>query len=330
MKNNIIKFLKKIPGVLSIARYFKFRKEFKKDFTFFRKNYSKSSINSTKLGYDMLLTVHSLEKGMSNKNPRYFGIDKVNKLMSQIKEYELIGNKNDYPYVVTINCIRSYAKFYEENNWTDRNEYISSKSFIDKYQEIEYMNVGSQEINKNSFIDKANIDYKSFLESRHSIRDFANISLKDDDVEKAIKMTLLTPSACNRQMCKIYYIKDNEKKEYVKSIGQGFGNFDLTNANLFIVTFDVSANYFIGERNQGWFNAGLFSMNFVNALHSLGIGSCFVQFGNTNKEEELLKNKLGISNSERVAVIITAGYYPETVKIPYSTRKSVNDIYRVK
>ena len=53
-----------------------------------------------------------------------------------------------------------------------------------------------------------------------------------------------------------------------------------------------------GERNQGWFNAGLVAMNFVNALHSLGIGSCFVQFGNSNQEEKDLKKLLNINKSE--------------------------------
>ena len=45
-----------------------------------------------------------------------------------------------------------------------------------------------------------------------------------------------------------------------------------------------------GERNQGYFNAGLFATNLINAFHSLGIGTCLIQFSNKVEDEEKLKN----------------------------------------
>lgn len=117
-------------------------------------------------------------------------------------------------------------------------------------------------------------------------------------------------------------------KKVVEDYAQGLGLFDLTNANYFVITFDVSANYFVGERNQGWFNSGLVTMNVVNALHSLGIGSCCIQFGNSFKEEQEFKNLLNIPNNERIGVIVTAGYYDNVSRIPYSTRKPIEEIYR--
>ena len=142
-------------------------------------------------------------------------------------------------------------------------------------------------------------------------------------------MAIKTPTACNRQMCKIYYMKSINSKRVIEHYAKGgLGLFDLTNANYFVITFDISANYFIGERNQGWFNSGLVTMNFVNALHSLGIGSCCIQFGNSFKEEVKMKEELNIPKSERIGVIITAGYYDEISKIPYSTRKPIDEIYR--
>ena len=140
-------------------------------------------------------------------------------------------------------------------------------------------------------------------------------------------MSIKTPTACNRQMCKIYYIESEKNKKIIEKYGQGLGLFDLKNANYFVITFDISANYFIGERNQGWFNAGLVTMNFVNALHSLGIGSCCIQFGNSFKEEIDFKKYLNIKESERIAVIITCGYYDNVMRIPYSSRKPIYDVY---
>ena len=153
--------------------------------------------------------------------------------------------------------------------------------------------------------------------------------MSEIDIAKAIDMTLKTPTACNRQMCNIYYVKNKKLSNFLVSIGQGFGGFEKENLNIFVITFDVNANYFVGERNQGWFNTGLVSMNFVNALHSLGIGTCFVQFGNSHTEEERIKKTLNIPKNERIAVLLAAGYYDEKNLVTASPRKNIESIYKV-
>ena len=70
-------------------------------------------------------------------------------------------------------------------------------------------------------------------------------------------------------------------------------------------------------------------MNFVNALHSLGIGSCFVQFGNSTKEEEKVKKIINIPKNERIAVFLATGYYNDKNLITASPRKNIKDIYKV-
>lgn len=200
--------------------------------------------------------------------------------------------------------------------------------FLKNYSKTKKMNVGSFVLAKKDFEKDATIDYSRFLASRHSVREFSTKRLDEKDLKKAIETAILSPSACNRQMIKVYYVSDSIKSKKVIDAAQGFGGFEKDTINTLVVTFDINANYFIGERNQGWFNAGLFSMNLVNALHSQGIGSCFCQFGNSTKQEEKLKKLLDIPNSERIAVIIATGYYCDRCAIPYSPRKSIDDVYR--
>ncbi len=190
------------------------------------------------------------------------------------------------------------------------------------------MNVGSFVLEKKDFEKDATIDYRKFLASRHSVREFSTKKLDEKDLKKAIEAAILSPSACNRQMIKVYYVSDSEKAKKVVGVAQGFGGFEKDTINTIIITCDVNANYFFGERNQGWFNAGLFSINLVNALHSQGIGSCFCQFGNSTKDEEMLKKLLDIPSSERIAVILSGGYYCDECIVPYSPRKQISDIYR--
>lgn len=326
--NKIKQIIKKIPGFKFINNLRKIP-DFKSDKQFFLKNYMYSSPRTQeKIEYDMLLEIHKLEKGFAViNNVRPFGIEKIKRIIKDIGEYEKNNYKPSFAYNLAYSSLESYKKFYEEKKWNDKEEYKIVENFLEKSKEYIYIPVGAFNYKKEEFISKTKIDYDDFISCRRSIRNFSPQKLKQEDINKAVAMAIKTPTACNRQMCKIYYIKSEKGKKVIEKYAQGLGLFDLTNANYFVITFDISANYFTGERNQGWFNSGLVTMNFINALHSLGIGSCCIQFGNTFKEEKIFKSELSISESERVGVIVTAGYYDNISRIPFSTRKPIEEIY---
>ena len=100
-------------------------------------------------------------------------------------------------------------------------------------------------------------------------------------------------------------------RQNVINYSVGKGGFYLEGVYTFIITFDINELISAGERNQGYFNAGLFSTNFVNAFHSLGIGACFIQFFNSVEEEEKLKKLNEIPSNERIAVILYVSYYDD-------------------
>lgn len=301
--------------------------DFFKDRTFFLKNYIFGKNTKRKSEYNIMLSIHQLEKGMTSLNLRPFGISKAKNIINILNQNSEIMNVNNYVYNYAMSILNKYKKTYEENNWTDNEEYLIVSKFLDQ-KEFTEINAGAYELRLNDIKEYYNIDYYKFLSSRHSVRNYLSKPIEKNDIIKAINMAILSPSACNRQMCKVYFASSDESRNYVMKIAQGLSLFDMNNVNFFVITFDVNANNFVGERNQGWFNAGLFSMNFVNALHSLGIGSCFVQFGNSFKQEKKIKSKLNINDSERIAVIIAAGYYEDISRIPYSTRKPIEEIYR--
>lgn len=327
----IKKIVKKLPFVKSLIEL-KNSVDYDKDRKFFNKNFMYSyPITKEKIDYDILFEVHKLEKGFAvTKNQRPFGFDKIKRIIRNIQVYELNNYEKSFAYNLAYSSLLEYLKFYEEKKWTDKEEYIYVKNFYNSIvdKKFDYIPVGAYDYYLKDF--KSDLDFNSFnklISTRRSIRNFADKKLNETDILCAIDIAIKTPTACNRQMCKIYYIKSDINKKVVEKYAQGLGLFDLTNANYFLITFDISANYFIGERNQGWFNSGLVTMNFVNALHSLGIGSCCIQFGNSYKEEEELKKILNIPTSERIGVIVTAGYYDEVSKIPFSSRKAIEDIY---
>lgn len=313
-----------VKKILEYKRKIVIRNEFKNDYRFFLSNYMYSKTQTiNKIEYDIMLSIHQLEKGMSCRKIRPFGKDKIKKIITLLPKLE---KSKGYVYNYSLSILSKYVTIYKDNNWTDKIEYQIVSDFI-KNKEFHVIKCGSIKINKDDFAIPSQIDFKSFLQSRHSVRNYSSKRLLDEDIIKAVEMSLLTPSACNRQMCKIYFISE-KNKNVIKEYAQGLGLFELENINYFLITFDVNSNYFVGERNQGWFNAGLLSMNFINALHSLGIGSCPIQFGNSYKEEKLIKKILNIPENERIAVIITAGYYANESIVPCSTRKKIDQIYK--
>ncbi len=322
-----LKKLKIMKPILNSRKKKQIKKEFLNEYKEFNHYYTNSENILNKLEYTMLLNIHALEKGMLNDNPRPFGKEKINTLLNSLNQYYLHSNNkniNSFAVELTISILNSYINFYKKNNWENKEEYNQVLNFLKSYKKNNLLS-GAHTIEKEKFIDNTKFDFFSFLKSRHSTRSFKNIPLKKEDIKKAIEMAILSPSACNRQMCKIFHIKN---KDLIINYLSGIGNFDLkNNIDFFLVTFDMDNYLFLSDRHEGWFNAGLISMNFVNALHSLGIGSCFLQFGNLLKEEKELKEKLNIPLNNRIAIVIAAGYYKDSFKVAYSTRKNINDVY---
>lgn len=326
LKNEI----KKIKFINNYVKNRRLKKAFLDDYLLYKNNYMYSHDDMESIGYNILLIVHTTEKAMSNKNPRIFGKEKMENLIKLLDKYENYGEKNDYYYQMGISCLNKYILFFEKHGWKNSDEYKNVTKYIESkdISDMQLLDVGNSLVSKDDIINTTQIDYCSFLKSRHSIRNYSKIKLKDYDINKAINMAVYTPSACNRQMCKIYYVESKYKRDAVIRYANGFGNFELDSVNVFIITYDVRSLSMAGERNQGWLNSGLIAMNFVNAMHSLGIGSCLLQSSNTYEEEKNLKAKLGICESERIAVIISAGYYDKNSIIANSVRKKSNQIYK--
>lgn len=305
-------------------------KEYLYDKTFYM-SYSMYSPKDNKgngNGYSIIMNAHTLEKALSHFVLRPFGKARIIKII-ELLEKQLIFEKYErfFSFINGINSLRKYKKVYEENNWTAKSEYEVVSNFLRKYEKIKEQNTGAYIITKEELKQDYDIDYKKFIKSRHSTRNYKNQQLEIEDIKKAIDMAKYSASSCNRQYIKIHYYPKGKMRQNVIDYSIGKGGLYLEGANTFILTFDVNGLSGPGERNQGYFNAGLFATNFVNALHSLGIGTCFIQFSNSVASEKKLKKLNDIPINERIAVIIFAGYYDNKSIFCISPRKDFEDYF---
>lgn len=301
-------------------------KQYLFDIEFYQKHNMAVTEDLNRLGYSIIFHTHSIEKSLSHFDLRPFGIKKISLIMSILnKELKYENHEKHFSFINGINTLRQYKKVYEEHKWTDKEEYKNVSDFLKMYENIPEQKTGSYILTKEELQNDYKIDYKKFIKSRHSTRNYKNQQLKIEDIKEAIEMAKYTASACNRQYIKVHYYPTGQMRQNVIKYAVGKGGLYLEGVNTFIITIDVNGLKGNGERNQGYFNAGLFSTNFVNALHSLGIGTCFIQFCNSVSEEEKLKQLNQIPSYERIAVILFAGYYDDKSIFAVSPRKDVDD-----
>ena len=317
--------INKVRGIIGKSRGFS---EFIQDGFDFSRFYLKTAEKNGNYDYRIMLIVHSLEKGMCMQDLRPFGRDKVILLVEILKKYDF-KRQSGFEYQLGLSALQTWVAFFEEQGWNNEPLVKTVKQYLIDNPYKPY-NVGYK-VMKNptaSFINKDSIGSDIFL-SRYTVRDFGDKDIAVEDLDFALQCFSQTPTACNRQMCKIYMIKSEEHIKLLHNKAQGIGGINLDNMKLFLVTYDIASLDRFGVRNQGYLNAGLTAMNFVNGLHCRGIGTCFMQWGNTRKQDQLVRQALKLPKSERIAVLIGAGYYKDETKIPCSCRKPMEDVFKI-
>lgn len=287
-------------------------------------NYLEAAEKKGNSRYKILLLVHSLEKGMCMPEPRPFGKQKVKDLMKLLDNAD--RNNMEFEYDLGISILSAWVDLYDEYAWEKDETVLETESFISD-KKVVYKAGKKEYAFPREILDRG--DFSEVMLSRHSVRDFQDRELAADDIDYALGMFLEAPTACNRQMCKLYYIKNSDVISLLNSTILGVSGFNKSTMHYFIVTYDMAAFDFYGERNQGYLNAGLAAMNFVNGLHARGIGSCFMQWANKRAEDIKVKNALGLSKSEKIAIVIGAGYYTDISHIPCSCRRNVKDVFSI-
>lgn len=325
----LIETLKSIDCLRRPIKKMKIWKEYLHDAASFNKYYMEECDRKGNYDYRMLMLIHNIEKGMCMPNPRPFGQEKVRRLMHMLGEYEKAGKDRDASvYNMVISIVYQWTLFYENHGWTD-DTYTDAKAFLTRYSDDQKaIKVGYDVYSKEELTVSHEDSFDKVVKTRKSVRSYMDIPLKREDVLECVQIAQCAPTACNRQMIGIVHVENRELCDLISETIYGASGFTTDTLNYFVVTFDINAFDYYGERNQGFLNAGLVAMNFVNALHSRGIGSCFLQWANTAGEDEIVRKKLGIAEHERIAVVIAAGYYMDYSMVARSSRRKKEEIYR--
>lgn len=300
-------------------------------------HYRKYSFKEKNLGNDkshlrFYLTkhYHIIEKGLALPEPRYgFGQPKILDLIQKSENYRNLYGEDKLIHSIK-KTLSEYLLFHESNSYTLPEEFTNSiKLFIDESYETSKKDSryegGVKVKTKNNH---SNIDYeqfKTFVESRASVRNFSNEEVPIEVIESIVETSRSAPSVCNRQAWKAHYFSDKNKIREILSYQNGnLGFRDVIN-KLIIVTTDVKG-FTRNEHNQIFIDGGLFSQNLLLAIHAAGLGACPLNTCYTFRGENKVKVIANIPKNERLIMMIAVGALKDEYKVAYSPRNPTEDV----
>lgn len=295
---------------------------------YFRYGGWKESNNLRYREYLAVRIYHKLEKCMSFSDRRVdAGQNAAHEL---IKFYERKPKNQELGYHESIGLTVL-------NNYRDQSDIPLALShriqlLLDAFSHKSHENTeykGYIELVKNSIFSFAtNFDSaESFFNTRHSLRSFSNQKVDIDHLSRAINLARSTPSVCNRQSWRCYYIIDDRQLiDYALEFQSGNRGFGHRVPCLLIITSDLSAFHDSSERYQNWIDGGMFSMNLLLAIHSLNLGACPLNWSRGPGRDSAFRNKFKIPDNENIIMMIGVGHYPEQYRVCESARKPLSEM----
>ncbi len=280
-----------------------------------------------KMQYTLTRENHVLEKGMSMRNPRIgFGQDKARALLKHVKQY--VDRKYAYldrEFLIYIfSTLRQYIAHTTSNGIEipDIQEQCDELQMQAGVQSHELHDAaGVKNVTKEDIQARCNASFESLLYSRHSIRYFEKEAPSVDILNQALSLAQRTPSACNRQAWLSHVYFNEASHALLKQQGGCRGFEDEIQCSI-VVTADLRG-FLAYEIHQAFVDGGLYAMNLINALHSLGLGTIPLSFGFHHGKINRIKREFDIPENEVPIVIIGVGKLMDVFRIAESERKDV-------
>jgi len=275
---------------------------------------------------------HKIEKALAISEPRPgFGVGVVKRLINNLSEYyERFGYNSRLEISYSI-LVKYYEFNLSRNAISDslKDKILELPSIIPELNSIDDQSAGIIHFTKNSYLKHSKKDLENFFMSRFSMRQFADKTVDRELLLKAVELASKTPSVCNRQCYHAHIFSGKTQASAVLSYQLGNRGFGDQVDSVIVVSADLSCFFSASERNQAWIDGGLFAMSLMYSLHSLGLGSCPLNWSVAPKRDKALKDATGIPHSHSVIMMIGCGHLKDEFKVAKSKRKPMNELCTV-
>jgi nitroreductase len=277
------------------------------------------------------MAYHQIEKGLSYANPRPgFGHEVVARLLALlgpfVARYGMVA-----PATTAIGTLGAYVRFNRQagvdvakvdaviEDMMRRHPALSAEACVG----------GTRDVTRVALEAERDSGMRGLFATRHSVRDFSGGPLPEADLREAVKIAQSTPSVCNRQAWRVHAFADKAAMARLLKIQAGSRGFGDMASMVLVVTCDLTCFVDVGERYQAWIDGGMFCMSLCLALHGLGYGACCLNWSKERADDMALRAAAGLGPEEQVIMLIAAGTLPESFKVAYSARGSLEEVLRI-
>lgn len=273
---------------------------------------------------------HVIEKGLVLQDTRLgYGKEVIETLFKLLDIYLQQNYPSDDPqFISALEVVEAYCDFHNSKNY-DVNLVRERLPYYQKYLTRKEKKGGYLTLLKRDVLEDSRGDFEHLAYSRYSIRNFAQENVDCELIMKAIKIAQKSPSVCNRQSSFIYILADKKAKQNALSCQNGNRGFGYLADKILVVTANLRSFYSIDERNQAFIDGGMFGMSLIYALHSLGVGTCTLNWSVPPETDKKLRSFIPIKNEEVVIFMIAVGHLPEKFQVTSSPRKNTEEIVKI-
>lgn len=327
LPQNLVELIRNVKSTMILSR------EYKVQAKRFNNSYSRDwSTGKMQVQSRTMFLTHQLEKGLSHKNFRYgFGLGVFETLGVLLTRFE----NADPQYLINPvykECMSAIHEYIVRHQRAGKD--LSKQSqFLSHEQWNRALNWGENDggtvilLGKEK-LNNSELPFSALVEQRHSLREYSDQPVTENELRQAVKLATAAPSACNRQPARVVEVLDQNLIAQLLKIQGGVRGYATPSA-LLLVTAKQSVFMGTNERNQGYVDGGLFSMMLLLSLESLGLASCPLHTMFDGEKDQKTRNLLRIPDDEILIMYIEVGHYPERAMTPRSTRLPVDNVLRV-
>lgn len=268
---------------------------------------------------------HRIEKGLALPAPRSgFGKDAVATILDGVDLYARRFGASQTT-ARAVNTLHEYMAFNRAGgsdvSWLEpRLETASS------IQPASSGEGGTREVTRQEILDAAQVDLSRFFSMRYSVRQFSPEPVSDDLIRQAVSLAQKSPSVCNRESGCVHVATEPAKKAALLSLQNGNRGFGEQADRILVITSRMDAFLTVGERYQCWIDGGLFAMSLVYALHSLGVGTCCLNWSVEPDVDQAFHKVSGIPADHAIVMLLAVGHLPASLRVAQSPRRPLGEV----
>jgi nitroreductase len=246
----------------------------------------------------------------------------------------LIGNLNDYLVVkpansLVVHVVQTLVEYCRVNRELDHD-------------------VGQIELDTSKLARKAGVEvsaaeplfpmpysvsvehgFRDFARGRRSCREYREKPVDIELLEDAVRSALSSPSACNRQPCRVYVLDDPDVRQRALDLQNNRSAWRSTAGRILIVTVDQGFYNGVREYNAAYVDGGLFCMTLVYALHAQGLGTCMLNLNISVSDLNLLRETIGATRGEVFVMMIAAGHAARDAPVCRKFQRSASEVIQL-